>query len=246
MVAVNQPAVATKGAGISRSDTVLGIIVAISFCHFINDMLQSLLPAIYPNLKAALGLSFIQIGLLTLDLPGHGLGVAAGGRSAVRQAAVTRSRSRSERCSRWPDCWSSRSRTSIRCCCSARVCSGPARPSFTPKSSRVARMACGNAARVLAVALSSRRQRGIGARSPRSRRSSSSRYGQSSLALLALLALLATAVLWNVAVWYRQRRALPTARRCARDRRASTPAGSSATPGSRSCSRSCSRSISTW
>lgn len=43
-----------------------GVLVAISFCHFSNDMLQSLLPAIYPNLKLALGLSFAQIGFLTL------------------------------------------------------------------------------------------------------------------------------------------------------------------------------------
>jgi FSR family fosmidomycin resistance protein-like MFS transporter len=49
-----------------RTETALGILLAISFCHFCNDMLQSLLPAIYPNLKALLGLSFGQIGLVTL------------------------------------------------------------------------------------------------------------------------------------------------------------------------------------
>jgi FSR family fosmidomycin resistance protein-like MFS transporter len=46
--------------------TVFGVIVAISVCHLLNDMMQSLLPAIYPNLKAELGLSFSQIGLVTL------------------------------------------------------------------------------------------------------------------------------------------------------------------------------------
>ena len=46
--------------------TVFGIIAAISACHLINDMLQSLLPAIYPSLKTELGLSFSQIGLVTL------------------------------------------------------------------------------------------------------------------------------------------------------------------------------------
>jgi FSR family fosmidomycin resistance protein-like MFS transporter len=49
-----------------RTETALGMLLAISFCHFCNDMLQSLLPAIYPNLKALLGLSFGQIGLVTL------------------------------------------------------------------------------------------------------------------------------------------------------------------------------------
>ena len=47
--------------------TAFGVILAISFCHLLNDMMQSLLPAIYPNLKADLGLTFGQIGLVTLS-----------------------------------------------------------------------------------------------------------------------------------------------------------------------------------
>ncbi len=43
--------------------TVLG---AISFCHLLNDMMQSLLPALYPTLKQTFGLSFGQVGLITL------------------------------------------------------------------------------------------------------------------------------------------------------------------------------------
>jgi FSR family fosmidomycin resistance protein-like MFS transporter len=46
--------------------TVFRIILAIGFCHMLNDMMQSLLPAIYPNLKISLGLSFGEIGLVTL------------------------------------------------------------------------------------------------------------------------------------------------------------------------------------
>lgn len=42
------------------------VLVAISFSHFLNDMLQSLIPAIYPQLKNAFSLSFTQIGLITL------------------------------------------------------------------------------------------------------------------------------------------------------------------------------------
>jgi FSR family fosmidomycin resistance protein-like MFS transporter len=42
--------------------TVLG---ALSFCHLLNDMMQSLLPAIYPILKTGLKLDFGQIGLVT-------------------------------------------------------------------------------------------------------------------------------------------------------------------------------------
>ena len=46
--------------------TVLAILLAISFSHLLNDLMQSLLPSIYPLLKAKFDLSFGQIGLLTL------------------------------------------------------------------------------------------------------------------------------------------------------------------------------------
>jgi FSR family fosmidomycin resistance protein-like MFS transporter len=46
--------------------TVFGILTAISFCHLLNDMMQSLLPAIYPILKQSLHLDFGQIGLIAL------------------------------------------------------------------------------------------------------------------------------------------------------------------------------------
>ena len=46
--------------------TVFTVIAAISFSHFLNDLMQSLLPAIYPMLKDSYGLSFTQVGLLTL------------------------------------------------------------------------------------------------------------------------------------------------------------------------------------
>ena len=46
--------------------TAFAILAAISFCHLLNDMLQSLLPAIYPMLKTHFGLDFGQIGLITL------------------------------------------------------------------------------------------------------------------------------------------------------------------------------------
>ncbi|MBG0808393.1 MFS transporter [Methylosinus sp. H3A] len=42
------------------------VLGAISFCHFLNDMMQSLLPAVYPLLKGGFDLDFGQIGLLTL------------------------------------------------------------------------------------------------------------------------------------------------------------------------------------
>ena len=45
--------------------TAMGVLVAISFCHMLNDMMQSLLPALYPMIKTSYRLSFGQIGLLT-------------------------------------------------------------------------------------------------------------------------------------------------------------------------------------
>ncbi len=46
--------------------TVFAVILAVSFCHFINDVMQSLLSALYPMLKTDFRLDFWQIGLLTL------------------------------------------------------------------------------------------------------------------------------------------------------------------------------------
>jgi len=42
------------------------ILIGLSLCHLLNDLLQSLLPAIYPMLKDRYALDFWQIGLITL------------------------------------------------------------------------------------------------------------------------------------------------------------------------------------
>jgi FSR family fosmidomycin resistance protein-like MFS transporter len=55
----------TDSAGAPAAKTAFSILAAISFCHLLNDMMQSLLPAIYPILKSNYGLDFGQIGLLT-------------------------------------------------------------------------------------------------------------------------------------------------------------------------------------
>ena len=46
--------------------TAVATLVAISVSHFLNDMIQSLIPAIYPVLKDSFALDFTQIGLITL------------------------------------------------------------------------------------------------------------------------------------------------------------------------------------
>jgi FSR family fosmidomycin resistance protein-like MFS transporter len=46
--------------------TAFRVLLAIGFCHFLNDMLQSVIPAVYPILKSSYRLDFGQVGLITL------------------------------------------------------------------------------------------------------------------------------------------------------------------------------------
>lgn len=45
--------------------TAFAVLAVISVCHLLNDMMQSMLPAIYPILKQSYSLNFAQIGALT-------------------------------------------------------------------------------------------------------------------------------------------------------------------------------------
>ena len=59
----------TETAGVSGSSpagTAFPILIGLSFCHMLNDMMQSLIPAMYPMLKQSRGLDFGQVGLITL------------------------------------------------------------------------------------------------------------------------------------------------------------------------------------
>jgi FSR family fosmidomycin resistance protein-like MFS transporter len=56
---VSQPIASTR-----RAD--LPVLFALSATHLLNDMIQSLIPAIYPIIKSAYALDFGQIGLITL------------------------------------------------------------------------------------------------------------------------------------------------------------------------------------
>ena len=60
--------------------TTFSILLAISFCHMLNDMMQSLLPALYPMLKSTYALSFGADRAAHLHLPDHRLAAAAGRR----------------------------------------------------------------------------------------------------------------------------------------------------------------------
>jgi len=51
-----------------ESGTAFRVLAAISFCHLLNDLLQSIIPAVYPILKTSYRLDFAQIGLITLTV----------------------------------------------------------------------------------------------------------------------------------------------------------------------------------
>jgi MFS transporter, FSR family, fosmidomycin resistance protein len=182
--------------------TVFGVILAISGCHMLNDMMQSLLPAIYPNLKANLGLSFGQVGLVTLAyqitasllqplvglfadkrptpmaLPGGTLFSLAG--LTVLSGAHA-----------YP--------MLLLGACLLGVGSSV----FHPESSRVARMAAGGR-HGLAQSLFQVGGNIGQALGPLAAALVVMRWGQSSLAAFALMALLSGAILWNVGLWYRR------------------------------------------
>jgi MFS transporter, FSR family, fosmidomycin resistance protein len=191
----------TARGSIAANGTVFGVIVAISFCHALNDMMQSLLPAIYPGLKTDLKLNFGQIGLVTLAyqitasilqpliglyadkrptpmaLPGGTL-FSLAGLVVLSMAHVY---------------WLVLVGASLL---------GVGSSVFHPESSRVARMASGGR-HGLAQALFQVGGNAGQALGPLAAALVVVRWGQSSLAFFALLALLSGTVLWNVATWYR-------------------------------------------
>ncbi len=190
-----------EGTPPAADTTVFGVILAISFCHLLNDMMQSLLPSIYPNLRAELDLSFSQIGLVTLAyqvtasilqplvglyadrrptplaLPGGTLFSLAG--LVVLSSAHTY--------------WLLLAGASLL---------GVGSSVFHPESSRVARMAAGPR-HGLAQSLFQVGGNAGSALGPLAAAVVVVRWGQSSLAFFALLALLSCAILWNVGQWYR-------------------------------------------
>jgi FSR family fosmidomycin resistance protein-like MFS transporter len=185
----------------AATGTVFGVIIAISVCHLLNDMMQSLLSAIYPNLKTQFGLTFVQIGLVTLayqttaSLLQPLVGLYAdrrpaplalpGGTLFSLAGLLTLSQAHS-----YP--------VLILGACLLGVGSSV----FHPESSRVARMAAGGR-HGLAQSLFQVGGNAGSAIGPLAAALVVVRWGQSSLAGFALLSLLSGAILWNVGMWYK-------------------------------------------
>ena len=65
-VTISAPDILLPSAPDNTNRLAVSVLAAISFCHLLNDMMQVLLPAMYPILKGGFNLDFAQIGLLTL------------------------------------------------------------------------------------------------------------------------------------------------------------------------------------
>lgn len=50
----------------TQTGAVFPILISLSFCHLLNDLMQSMIPALYPMLQKDFALSYTQIGLITL------------------------------------------------------------------------------------------------------------------------------------------------------------------------------------
>jgi FSR family fosmidomycin resistance protein-like MFS transporter len=61
-----QKAAVAQHAVPAASSAVLPVLISLSFCHMLNDVIQSLIPALYPMLKQQFHLDFTQVGLITL------------------------------------------------------------------------------------------------------------------------------------------------------------------------------------
>jgi FSR family fosmidomycin resistance protein-like MFS transporter len=191
----------TATIGKAMNAPVFTVLIAISFCHLINDMMQSLLPAIYPGLKTSLGLSFGQIGLVTFVYQ-----VTA----SILQPLVGLYADRRPMPMALPvGTLFSLAGLTVLSVAHAYVVVliggsllGMGSSVFHPESSRVARMAGGNR-HGLAQSLFQVGGNAGQALGPLAAAIVVVRWGQSSIAFFALLALLSGAILWNVGIWYR-------------------------------------------
>ncbi|WP_339477721.1 MULTISPECIES: MFS transporter [unclassified Pseudomonas] len=61
-----QAEIPVVAATAQSSPLVMRIIGAVALAHLINDLIQAVLPSIYPMLKDSYGLTFTQVGLITL------------------------------------------------------------------------------------------------------------------------------------------------------------------------------------
>jgi FSR family fosmidomycin resistance protein-like MFS transporter len=193
---MNSPATAST----KIYETTFAILFAVGFCHLLNDMMQALLPAIYPSLKVKFHLSFLQIGLVT---------AAFQTTAALLQPLVGFYADRRPMPFSLPIAMvftliglvvlSQAESYPVLLVAAALV--GLGSSVFHPESSRVARMASGGrhglAQSIFQVGGN------IGSALGPPAAIIVLRWGQKSIAWYSLIALLCIFVLWNVGVWYK-------------------------------------------
>ena len=183
-------------------NTSFTVLFAISFCHLLNDMMQALLPAIYPTLKARFHLNFAQIGLMTLafqctaSLLQPGVGYFADQKPDALFAGAGHGLhpGRACWCCRWP--------AAMPVLLFAAMLIGLGSAVFHPESSRVARMASGGR-HGLAQSLFQVGGNTGSALGPLTAALLVATYGQRGIVWYARLALLGIVILFNVGTWYK-------------------------------------------
>ena len=135
----SQIAAATDSGATQR--TAFKVLAAISFCHLLNDMVQSLLPALYPILKESFHLSFGDRADHA-DLPSDGVAAAAGGRLYTDRRPTPYSLAFGMGLTLAGLLLLSIARA-LPSCCWPRALVGLGSAVFHPESSRVARIASG-------------------------------------------------------------------------------------------------------
>jgi FSR family fosmidomycin resistance protein-like MFS transporter len=182
-------------------DTSFTVLFAIAFCHLLNDMMQAVIPAIYPNLKADFHLSFVQVGLITLafqctasllqpavgffsDIKPMPYSLAAGMVATLIGLILLSTAG------------------SYPVVLGAAMLVGLGSSIFHPESSRVARMASGGR-HGLAQSLFQVGGNTGSALGPLTAAFLVAIWGQHAVAWYAALALLAIVVLYNVGSWYK-------------------------------------------
>jgi len=187
--------------------TAFSIILALSFSHLLNDTMQSLVPSLYPMIKQTYGISFVQIGIITLAMQVTSsmlqpiVGLVADKKPQPYSLAVGMA---STFCGLLLLAHAGHYLTVL--CASAMVGVGSA--VFHPEASRVARVASGGR-HGLAQSLFQVGGNLGSATGPILAALIVIPHGQGSVAWFSSAALLAMVVLFTVGNWYRREHSVP-------------------------------------
>ena len=196
------PSIGTDAGGppLAYGRTAFSVLGALSVCHLLNDMVQSLLPAIYPILKTALQLDFRHIGLITLvnqvtaSLLQPAVGFYTDRRPRPQSLAAGMTFTL---CGLVLLAWAGGFKTVL----AAAALIGIGSSIFHPESSRIARLASGGQ-HGLAQSLFQVGGNAGSALGPLLAAFVVLPRGQSSLAWFAAAPILAITLLWRVGGWY--------------------------------------------